>query len=209
MCAIFFAAYFSSSSGSGKQGSLIMPAKPARKFPALATRRLRLRAPKPVDAKAFRAIVAFPEVTRYSDWPDAASQTQTERIMRWMTKLFASGKGCAWMIEDVASGTLIGAIRFNRIERKARFGEIGYELASPFWGKGLMTEAVRAVVACGHETFRLNRIEAWTLPGNGASDRVLEKVGFRFEGTLRQRARFKGKYHDFRMFGRLADDPKS
>jgi ribosomal-protein-alanine N-acetyltransferase len=70
-----------------------------------------------------------------------------------------------------------------------------------------MTEAVHAVVGCGHQSFALNRIEAWTLPGNAASDRVLKKAGFRYEGTLRQKAWFKGAYHDFRMFGRLAGDP--
>jgi RimJ/RimL family protein N-acetyltransferase len=49
----------------------------------------------------------------------------------------------------------------------------------------------RAVVSCSYEIFGLNRIAAWTLPGNGASDRVLEKGGFRCEGTLRQKAHFK------------------
>jgi [ribosomal protein S5]-alanine N-acetyltransferase len=99
-----------------------------------------------------------------------------------------------------------GAVRFNSFEKKWRCGEIGYELHPDYWGKGLMTEAVRAVVACGHQTFRLNRIDAWTLPGNGASDRVLEKSGFRHEGTLRQKAWFKGAFHDFRIFGRIAAD---
>ena len=51
-----------------------------------------------------------------------------------------------------------------------------------------------------------NRLEAWTLPGNGASDRVLEKAGFRYEGTLRQKSWLKGAFHDFRMFSRLAGD---
>ena len=69
-----------------------------------------------------------------------------------------------------------------------------------------MTEAVIAVATCGYQLFGLNRIEAWTLPGNSGSDRVLEKAGFRYEGTLRQKGCFKGSYHDFRMFGRLADD---
>jgi ribosomal-protein-alanine N-acetyltransferase len=66
-----------------------------------------------------------------------------------------------------------------------------------------MSEEVPAAVACGHRTFGLNRIEAWTLPGNDASDRVLEKSGFRHEGVLRK-AWFKGALHDFRMFGRVA-----
>ena len=70
-----------------------------------------------------------------------------------------------------------------------------------------MTEALRAVTPCGHQFFGLNRIEAWTLPGNTASERVLEKAGFRHERTLRQRAWFKGAFHDMRMFGWVASDP--
>ena len=69
-----------------------------------------------------------------------------------------------------------------------------------------MSEAVEAVARCGFDVFFLNRIEAWTLPGNGASDRVLEKAGFRYEGTLRQKARFKNAFHDIRIFSRLAID---
>jgi ribosomal-protein-alanine N-acetyltransferase len=65
----------------------------------------------------------------------------------------------------------------------------------------------RAAALGGHQVFGLNRIEAWTLRGNAASDRVLEKAGFRYEGTLRQRAWFKGAFHDFRMFGRVVGDP--
>jgi ribosomal-protein-alanine N-acetyltransferase len=41
------------------------------------------------------------------------------------------------------------------------------------------------------------------------SDRVLEKAGFRYEGTLRQKAHFKNEFHDFRMFGRVAADPRN
>jgi ribosomal-protein-alanine N-acetyltransferase len=181
----------------------------ARKFPALSTKRLTLRAPTLADASAIRAIVSIPAVTRFSNWPDAPTKAQVERGMRWMSKLFASGKGCAWIIEHRHSKAIVGAIRFNHIDKKWKWGELGYESHPDFWGKGLMTEAVHAVVGCGHQSFALNRIEAWTLPGNAASDRVLEKVGFRYEGTLRQKAWFKGAYHDFRMFGRLAGDPLS
>jgi ribosomal-protein-alanine N-acetyltransferase len=183
-----------------------MPSPASRAFPALSTARLTLRAARATDALSFRALLAIPEVTRFSNWPDAPTQAQVERVMRWMIKINGSRGGCAWIIEDRKSRRLIGAIRFNHFEKKWRVGEIGYELHPDFWGRGLMTEAVGAVIACGYRTFRLNRIEAWTLPGNGASDRVLEKCGFRYEGTLRQRAFFKEAYHDFRMFGRLAGD---
>ncbi|QHO73740.1 GNAT family N-acetyltransferase [Bradyrhizobium sp. CCBAU 051011] len=181
----------------------------SRKFPVLSTRRLTLRAAMPKDVPAFRALLSIPDVTRFSNWPDTPSTTRVERSLRWMSKIHGSGKGCAWIIEISGSKALAGAIRFNSFEKKWRCGQIGYELHPDYWGKGLMTEAVRAVVACGHETFRLNRIDAWTLPGNAASDRVLEKSGFQYEGTLRQKAWFKGAFHDFRIFGRIAGDAAS
>ena len=114
----------------------------ARPFPVLATRRLVLRAPLPEDAAAFGNILSIPDVTRYSNWPDAPSNAQLERSMRWMRKAYSSGKGCAWIIEERSSNTIAGAIRFNSFEIKWRCGEIGYELHPDFWGKGLMTEAV-------------------------------------------------------------------
>jgi ribosomal-protein-alanine N-acetyltransferase len=177
-----------------------------RKFPVLSTKRLTLRAATPKDVTALHAMLSIPDVTRFNNWPDAPAKGRVERALRWMSKVHGSGKGCAWIIEIDSSKTFAGAIRFNRFEKKWRCGEIGYELHPDYWGKGLMTEAVRAVVACGHEVFRLNRIDAWTLPGNAASDRVLEKSGFRHEGTLRQKAWFKGAFHDFRIFGRIAGD---
>jgi ribosomal-protein-alanine N-acetyltransferase len=185
----------------------MMTSASKRSFPELTTRRLLLRAPMLDDAAPFGALLAIPEVTRFTNWPEAPNRARTERYMRWMAKLLGSGKGCAWIIEDRRSSALIGAIRFNRFDKKWKLGVLGYEAHPDFWGRGLMTEAVRAVAASGHRTFGLNRIEAWTLPGNPASDRVLEKAGFRYEGTLRQRGWFKGAFHDFRMFGRVADDP--
>ena len=183
-----------------------MPPTTSRKFPLLSTKRLTLRAATQKDVPAFQALLSAADVTRFSNWPDAPSKTQVERSVRWMAKLHGSGKGCAWIIEINGSKALAGAIRFNSFDKKWRGGQIGYELHPDYWGKGLMTEAVRVVVVCGHETFGLNRIDAWTMPGNTASDRVLEKSGFQYEGTQRQKAWFKGAFHDFRMFGRIAGD---
>lgn len=177
------------------------------KFPALTTERLTLRAPKAADAGALRTALSFPEVTQYSNWPDGITAAQMKRYLSWMMKLQPSGRGCAWIIEERKSNAVIGAVRFNSIDRSWKCGELGYELHPKYWGKGLASEAVRAVVECGHSTLGLHRIEAWTLPGNGASDSVLKKAGFRYEGTHRQKAWFKGAYRDFRMFGRLEGDP--
>jgi [ribosomal protein S5]-alanine N-acetyltransferase len=175
-------------------------------FPVLFTDRLALRAPVSDDSDDFHDLRLFPEVTRFSNFPDAPKRAQSERSMKWMCEAHAKEKGCAWIIEDRHSGHSLGAIRFNSIHKQGKWAELGYELHPTVWGQGLMTEAVNAVVKCGFDHFSLNRIEAWTLPGNSASDRVLEKAGFSYEGTLRQKAWFKGAFHDFRMFSRLADE---
>nr|WP_256373241.1 GNAT family N-acetyltransferase [Azospirillum sp. B510] len=166
-----------------------------------------LRAFRPDDARAFHALMQIPEVTRLSNWPDAPTVTECENDVARMSEAFSKGTGCSWVVEDRGTGCFIGAIRYNYFIRDWFCGGIGYELHPDWWGQGRMTEALRTVVGCGHDLFGLNRMEAWTLPGNLASARALEKCGFRFEGVLRQRAWFKGRFHDFHWFGRVAADP--
>jgi ribosomal-protein-alanine N-acetyltransferase len=178
-------------------------------FPALSTERLTLRVIAPHDVAEFRALMSVPEVTRYrySNWPEAPTYDQANEWTRNLAELFPSGKGCAWVIAERSSGGFSSA-PFTSITPiwEWRVGGIGYEAHPDYWGRGLTTEALRAVVTYGHRAFALNRIEAWTLPGNDASDRVLEKAGFRFEGIFREKGFFKGAFHDFRMFGRVAAD---
>jgi ribosomal-protein-alanine N-acetyltransferase len=177
------------------------------RFPDLSTPRLKLRDVRSEDSPAFMELLSFYIVTRFSDWPDAPSQDQCETFVREMTEAYQAGRGCGWAIEDAESGTMIGAIRINYILPNWKCGGIGYELHPGFWNKGLMTEALCAVVECAHGHFQLNRLEAWTLAGNAPSERVLAKAGFALEGTQRQRGFFKGAFHDFRIFGRVATDP--
>jgi ribosomal-protein-alanine N-acetyltransferase len=186
-----------------------MPALLPPRFPALATQRLNLREVTDEDARKLRHLLSIPEVCRYTNWPEAPEADEALGMVRHLARLFPEGQGCAWMIEDHATADFIGCVRFNYFITPWKCGGLGYESDPRFWGQGLMTEAVRAVVACGHKRFGLNRIEAWTLEGNGGSDRVLEKNGFRFEGIQRQKGWFRETFHDFRFFARIAGDPVS
>lgn len=186
-----------------------MSMQPLSEFPDLQTERMNLRAVHPGDVQAFHALMSIPEVTRLSNWPDTPGLGQCADFISRMADAFPSGNGCSWAMEDRESGRLIGAVRFNYFIRDWFCGGVGYEIHPDYWGKGWMTEALRSVIACGDGQFGLNRIEAWTLRENVASARVLEKCGFRFEGTLRQRAHFKGRFHDLRWFGRVIGDSPS
>jgi ribosomal-protein-alanine N-acetyltransferase len=104
-----------------------------RDFPVLLTDRLRLRAPRGDDCGAFHSILSFPEVTRFTNWPDAPKKAKSERLTRWMCNAFPKGKGCAWIIEDWASSMVLGAVRFNSFDKQSKTAEIGYELHPSFF----------------------------------------------------------------------------
>lgn len=180
--------------------------KPPAPFPLLETRRLVLRDVREEDADDLFRMLSDPRVVEFDNWLPMKKRREAERLARWMGRLWPKRAGVGWAILT-QEGAFCGSIRFNWLYRAWRHGEIGYELLPEMWGKGIASEAVRAVVEFGHGPFGLHRIEAWTLPGNPASDRVLEKNGFRFEGLARGKAYFKSAYHDFRIFARIADDP--
>lgn len=78
--------------------------------------------------------------------------------------------------------------------------ELGYWIGEPFWGKGIVTDAVKALVAYGFQTFDIARIYAYTMEKNPASARVLEKAGFEYEGRLRKYIVKNGEIQDALMF---------
>ncbi len=87
----------------------------------------------------------------------------------------------------VVDGEAVGGIGLILKDDIDRCGaEIGYWLSEEFWGRGIMTEAVRVLTDWGFENFALSRIYAGVLEWNPASMRVLEKAGYRFEARLRK-----------------------
>ncbi|MBY0495202.1 MAG: GNAT family N-acetyltransferase [Cyanobacteria bacterium] len=105
----------------------------------------------------------------------------------------------AWAID--VDGAAVGGIGLQLqgdIERVS--GEVGYWLGEPYWGRGIATEAVKAVTAEAFSRFELTRIYAVIFPEHVASIRVLEKAGFTREGHLRQSAIKDGRIRDQLLF---------
>lgn len=158
------------------------------------------------DAGRFHDVLSRPECTRFSDLCDAPDRAWSDRFVARMLTLAADGKGCAWAIET-PKAPFAGCIRLNVFNARTRQATVGFELDPEHWGQGIATGALAALCAHTHGPLHAHRIEAWTMPGNAASERVLEKCGFRHEGTLRGKGFFKGAHHDMRIFARLAGDP--
>ena len=100
---------------------------------------------------------------------------------------------------------LIGTVGLHR-KAENDSAEIGYWIGVPYWGKGYATEAAGAMLRYGFETFPLNRIFAMHFGRNAASGRVLQKIGMRHEGTLRQHLKKWDEYVDLECYGILRSD---
>ena len=104
-----------------------------------------------------------------------------------------------------ADNRLIGGIGLHPDPQHNR-AELGYWIGVPFWGNGYATEAARAVMKYGFEKLQLNRIFAAHFRGNTASGNVLQKIGMRYEGQMRQAVVKWGQYIDLERYAILRED---
>ena len=150
----------------------------------LRTARLLLRTPQLSDAEAIFANYATdPKVTRYLVWRPHADLAQTRTFLESRLKGWETGQALAWAITLPPDDRCIGMIDLRLGTGKA---DIGYVLSRAYWGRGLMTEAVRAVVDTAFRLPDIYRVWAVCDVDNVASARVLEKAGMEFEGILRR-----------------------
>jgi RimJ/RimL family protein N-acetyltransferase len=108
----------------------------------------------------------------------------------WLTR----GRPIHFAIRE-PSGRVIGGCGFNELTVGHR-AEIGYWLAKPCWGRGIMTEVVERLCEMAWTEWKLVRITAHVFPFNEASARVLEKNGFQLEGVLRKHHQKDGQFLD-------------
>ena len=111
----------------------------------------------------------------------------------------------AIMVDDKVVGS-IGIFRQGNIHSQT--AELGYYIAEEYWGKGIMTEAVKQICEYVFTNSDIIRIYAEPFAYNIASCRVLEKVGFQYEGTLRSNAVKNGKVIDMKMYSLLKEEIK-
>jgi [ribosomal protein S5]-alanine N-acetyltransferase len=116
------------------------------------------------------------------------------------------GRPVHWAIRT-ADDALISGCGFDGFQvGKSHRGEIGYWLAKPYWGRGIMTAVVQRVCRLAFEEFGLVKITAHVFTNNPASARVLDKCGFPQEGFLRKHFLKDGKFLDARLFALLSEE---
>ena len=148
------------------------------------TKRLVLRKPRMDDAPfIFERYGQDPEVTRYLIWTPHKHIGETEAFLQRCMNVWEQGKSFPYVITLQENDDPIGMIEVHHQGFKL---EIGYVLARTFWGKGYMTEALRAVVDWAFAQSDIFRMQAICDVENIGSARVMEKAGMTREGLLRR-----------------------
>ena len=124
----------------------------------------------------------------------------------YIKSILSSDENNTFAFAVVVDGKVIGSIgAFRQTNIHAQTAELGYYIAEKYWGRGIMTDAVKQLcdyVFCNSDIIRL---DAEPFAYNIGSCRVLEKAGFQYEGTLRKNAVKNGKVLDMRMYSRIRD----
>ena len=172
----------------------------------LRTDRLLLRPLCEADAPSLFAIFSDPRVMRYWSTPAWPTIDKAHALIAQDMQEMSAGKYVRLGIERKDDGQLIGNCTLFNLVEQCRRAEIGYGLAFAAWGRGYMHEALSALLEFGFSELALNRVEADIDPRNLASDRSLERLGFKKEGHLRERWIVDGEVSDSGLYGLLRSE---
>ncbi len=142
------------------------------------TARLRLRQWRPEDREPFAVLNGDPEVMRY--FPDTLDRRASDALADRIEKLIAEQGWGFWAVELKQSGDFIGFVGLHRPAPGLPFSpcvEIGWRLARPYWGRGYVVEAAKAVLAFGFEQLGLDEILAFTVKYNRRSWQLMQRLG--------------------------------
>lgn len=173
-------------------------------FPVLETERLHLRRMTMDDAGFYLKHFSDPSIVSMSavEAPKDMEAAIAE-LREYCVDIFTSDSGIRWGITLRNDPNLIGTLGFYKWVKNARHAEIGYDLDATHRRLGIMTEALTAVLDYMFNEVELNRVQALTDPTNTPSVRLLDKLGFRQEGVLRDHTYFRGKYLNDLLFSLL------
>ena len=174
-------------------------------LPEINTLRTRLRKIALTDADAMFAFSSKEIVTRFLSYQHTTKVDAIAYIEKKQAG-YERGDCLIWGIEEVSSHQYIGNCGFTHWDIQNASLELGFTISDSFWGKGLATEVVAAVIDYGFKQMHANRIEGRCFLGNTGSEKVMEKLGMSFEGVLRQQVWVKDQFRDLKMYSLLRNE---
>ena len=177
-----------------------------RSAPPLLTDRLLLRSFTLEDAADVQRLAGEYDVSAtLPNMPHPYEDGMAEEWIRSCYEKLEKDEALNFAITLNTDKCFIGGIGL-RLDQENKSGELGYWIGKPYWNCGYATEAAQAAVAYGFEVLKLNRIHAKHFKRNPASGRVMEKIGMRYEGCLREYIKKSDNFEDSMVHGILKVD---
>lgn len=173
-------------------------------FPVLHTERLTLRQIVHTDAPEILHERSDPGLLKYIAREPAKSIAEVEEFIVRITNTLNQNEGIAWAICPHGQEKMVGTVALWRLVKENYRAEVGYVLYQQYQGKGIMSEALQAVLNYGFSVMGLHSIEAHTHSENIASQQVLLRQGFVQEGYFKEDCYFRGHFRDSKVFSLLA-----
>ncbi|MBL4934142.1 GNAT family N-acetyltransferase [Clostridium sp. YIM B02515] len=166
------------------------------------TKRLILRRFELTDADAmYQNWASDDKVTKFLTWPTHKDIEISRKVIEMWVSDYSEDKNYQWCIELKSIGEAIGSIGVVDYKENIEAVEIGYCIGSKYWGQGITTEALKALIEFFFEEVGVNRIEARHDPANGNSGKVMQKCGLKYEGTRIKADRNNSGICDVAMYG--------
>jgi len=179
-------------------------------FPVLNTNRLHLRSVKEGDAPEFYWLRNSKEVMKYIELPGFPTLEYAKSRILSLNESRLQNEGISWAITlKENSEVLIGWILYKSIDLMNHRAEVGYLLHPDYWRKGIVQEALQAVLDFGFNTLNFHSLEAFVNPENEASINLLEKFGFVKEAHFRENFYSEGQFLDTGVYCLLKSDYKA
>ena len=175
----------------------------------IVTDRLLLRAFTYDDAdQMFRNWASDEEVQHNYGEPAYGTLEAVQELLAKVIAKYDDGYFYRWVITERETGECVGMAAYFLVDQGNHFGEIEYCIGKAFQGKGYATEACRAVIRYGFEKIGFNKVQICCRPANVASNKVIDKCGFTYEGTLREYFYRDGKYEGRKFYSILRSEYK-
>ena len=171
-------------------------------FPVLKTERHLLRQFINTDIENVFKGLSHPAVIKYYGVSYNTLEA-TKAQMQFFADLEKNNMGTWWAVCSPDNSIFYGGCGLNNINHRHKKGEIGYWLLPEFWGKGIVTEMVPLICNHGFTNFGLHRIEAVVETENINSKKIMAKLGFEYEGTMRECELKNGKFISLDMYAKL------
>jgi ribosomal-protein-alanine N-acetyltransferase len=175
-------------------------------FPELTTPRLILRQLTHADAEAMMRIFGDPAMLAYLNIDPVTTPEKAVGLIDWLNGPVSGNSGVQWAFALRTTGEVIGTGGAAAWDPENRKVDIGYHIAHAHWGHGYATEAARAMIGWCFDALNAHRVQADCTEGNIASERVMQKCGFTYEGTWRENCWEHGRFVNLKQYGLLVHE---